>query len=236
MNAQIREHILVVLIDGNIAAIEKFFVGMAQLQELFIKRQNRIGILFLASHIMRLRAGRDRQPWLAFREPRIVALIPLHGSALTVAAFIVGPSGAALGIFDVFFAGGRRGFHPDFLAVVQNRRAPKRQIKAGHQLCDLIVVLAISVAIVGTNDIVIADHEGGPTRGSVDGGNLLAEVGGRKLVHVGEQEIHGQLQAVAVAVIGVQLVDVVGPGFPDEHGVVLVGDLAQFAHCLVNFR
>src|SRR5439155_23040947 len=34
-NAQIREHILVVLIDGNIAAVEKFFVGMAQLQELF---------------------------------------------------------------------------------------------------------------------------------------------------------------------------------------------------------
>ena len=38
---------------------------------------------------------------------------------------------------------------------------------AGHDFGDLVVVLAVAVAIVGTHDVVIADHENRPAAGGV---------------------------------------------------------------------
>ena len=63
-------------------------------------------------------------------------------------------------------------------------------------------MLPISIAIVGADYIVIADHEHRPARGGIDGRNLLAEFRGRELIHVCEQEVHGQLQfVVAFAIV-----------------------------------
>src|SRR5579864_95760 len=125
---------------------------------------------------MRFVCGRHWQPWRSLRESCIVALIPLHGGSLAVAAFFFGPSRFTDRILDVFLACRRGSLHANFFPVVQNRRSAEREIQAGHQFRDLVIVLPITVAIVGANNVVIADDERGPAGSGVDGGNLLAEL------------------------------------------------------------
>ena len=178
---------------------------------------------------------RNRKPRRSFGKTRILAAIPLHGSAFAVATFFFGPTRAANRILYIFPAGGRRRFHSDLFSVVHDRRAAQREIKRCHQLRDLVVVLAIAIPIVGTHDVVVADHESRPSRCGVYGSYLLTELRGRQLVDHGEKKIHGQLQfIITFSVILVEFGNIRRPCFPDEYGIVFVRNLTQSAQDIVH--
>ena len=98
-------------------------------------------------------------------------------------------------------------------------------------------MLAVAIAIVRSDDVVIADDKSRPARGGIDGCDLLAEFGGRKAVDCGEEKIHGQLKfVVTLPVVAVQFIDVGGPGFADQNCVAFVGDFAQSTQRFMDFR
>ncbi len=130
----------------------------------------------LAGYIVGLVAHRDRQPGDAGGESRIRAIVPLHGSSLTVTALVFGPAPLALGILHILLELGIVVLHPDLFAVIQNGSPTQCEIQTRHDLGDVIVVFAVTVAVVGALNIVIADHEYRPALGGIYRRNLLAKV------------------------------------------------------------
>src|SRR5579862_1887408 len=97
---------------------------------------------------MRLVCGRKRKPRSSSRESSIFRSVPLHGSTLTVTSLFFWPSFAPNRISYIFDPRRRRRLHPDLLTVINDRSSPQGEVKSGHQLRDLTVVLAVSITIV----------------------------------------------------------------------------------------
>src|SRR5207249_6699669 len=101
-------------------------------------------------------ARRNRQPRNGLAEARIGTVIPLHGSALAVAALLLGPTDFADRVLYIFLAFGIVVLHPDLFAVVHDGGASQREIKSCHHLRDLIVVLAVAITVERAHNVVIA--------------------------------------------------------------------------------
>ncbi len=96
---------------------------------------------------------------------------------------------------------------------------------------------SVSVTRVGTNDVVIGDHVYRPMTGSVHSGDVLAVLIRGETLEFRHHQVHGQLQLVLVlAVIILELRNISGPRFTDQHGSIFVGHTAQFAHHFMYLR
>src|SRR6266536_711958 len=95
--------------------------------------------------------------------------------ALALASDFLRPPGAANRILHVFFALRIVILHTKFFAVIHDWRTTERQGKGAHHLRNRVVILPVSVAIVGTDTIVIADHKYRPSPNRIDQRNLAAE-------------------------------------------------------------
>src|SRR2546423_7428009 len=118
-----------------------------------------------------------RQPRLPVGEAGIGTVIPLHGRALAIAALLLRPTASSDRIFDFVASLRVVILHADLFAVVHDGRAAQREQQRGHQSCNLIIVLAIAIAIVVPHLVVIAkDPHWPPMRWIlVPLGDLLAE-------------------------------------------------------------
>src|SRR4029077_13787915 len=125
------------------------------------------------------------EPWFLRAESGVRVSVPLHGGAFAVAADFLRPSGAADRILHIFLALGVVVFHSNFFAVIHNRSSAKSQVEGAHQLRDGIVVLAVPIAVVGADFVVVADYENRPSAGRINLRNLAAKLGRRKLVDRG---------------------------------------------------
>src|SRR5580704_8002031 len=95
---------------------------------------------------------------------------------------------------------------------------------------------AVAIAGVGADDVVIGDDVNGPVACGVHGGNVFAILIRGEALEAGHHQIHRHLQLVIFgAVVILQLDNVAGPRFANEHGTVFVGSAAQLAHHVVNF-
>src|SRR5438094_4452423 len=103
---------------------------------------------------MSLEAGWDRQPGSHLAESRIGAVIPLHGSAFTIATLLVRPAQLANRILHVLLALGIVILHANLFAVIHDCRATQSQVHAGHQFGDLVIVLTVAIAVIRTHDVV----------------------------------------------------------------------------------
>ena len=84
---------------------------------------------------------------------------PLHGSALAVTALLFGPAGQANGIFHVLLVRGRRGLHPDFVAVVEERGTAVGKQDGGDDALDVGVMHAVAVAGIEARIVVIVEDD-----------------------------------------------------------------------------
>src|ERR1700731_3799048 len=107
---------------------------------------------------MRLVAWRNRKPRLGLGEAGILLVVPLHRGALAVTSFFFRPSLSPNRILHIFLTCRWSGCHSDLLSVVHDRSSAQGEIESCHEFCDLVVVLAVAVPVVGANDIVITDH------------------------------------------------------------------------------
>ena len=97
---------------------------------------------------MVLELARDGEPGVRVgAEAGLRAGRPLHGRALAVAAFFLGPAGDADGVLDVFFARGSCGGHADLVAVVHQGGGVRGEEHGGDELGDLLVVVAVAEAV-----------------------------------------------------------------------------------------
>src|SRR6185437_1460418 len=163
--------------ERHVGAFAQLQVGVAQRQHVLIEIEDGVGVFELAGHVVSAVSVGHGQPGLAVGEAGIGAVAPLHGGALTVAPLLLGPAAAAYGILYVLAARGVVIAHPDFFAVIHDGRAPKGQVEAGQQLGNLIVVLAVAVAVVGAGNVVIAENVDRPSAGGIHAGDLFAEFG-----------------------------------------------------------
>src|SRR5258706_12678057 len=138
---------------------------------------------------MRLVSAGFGKPRRSFGESGVVAAVLLHGSAFPVPALFFWPTCTPNRILPLFFACWRRGFHSNFFSVIHDRSSAQLEIKRRHELRNLVVMLAIAVSIIGTHNIVVADHKRWPAGCLVDSGNLLAEFRWQQLVHHSEKKI-----------------------------------------------
>ena len=89
---------------------------------------------------------------------------PLHGSALAVAAFFLGPAGDADGVVDVFLARGGVGGHADLRAVVDERGGARGVEDGGDEFGDAEFVVgggAVAEAVPGAGVVVVVEDEQG---------------------------------------------------------------------------
>ena len=189
---------------------------------------------------MRFEARRHRQPWSFFAKAGVGVVIPLHGRALTIAALLLRPAQLPDGVFHLVTAFRIIVLHADLFTVVHDGRAAQRQEHGGHQFCDGIIMLAVTVAIVVPHLVVIAEH---PHRPAVLGiliplGDLLAEFRRRQLVHFGEEKVHGKLQLVEIRPVEFrQFGHIVRPGFADQHAIArFIRNFPQTAQLIVHLR
>ena len=83
---------------------------------------------------------------------------------------------------------------------------------------------------------MVADDVGRPSAGSVGGSDLAAEFGRIELVDAREHKVHRHLKLfIFAAVVLLELGDVLGPRFADQHGIRFVRDLAEVLQHVVNF-
>ena len=100
---------------------------------------------------------------------------------------------------------------------------PEHRLKQG----DRVVVLAISIAVVGADFVVIADHKNRPASRRVNLRDLFSKFRRGQFIDGGEQEVHRHLEFVSMfSVILFQFGDVAGPGLADEHRIVFIGHLS----------
>ena len=125
--------------------------------------------------------------------------------------------------------------HADFFAVIHDRGTAQCEVERGHHFSDIVVVRVVAIASVGADDVVIGDDVNGPVAGGIHGGNVFAILICGEALEAGHHQIHRHLQLVIFgAVVILQLANVAGPRFANEHGI-LVGSAAQLAHHVVNF-
>src|ERR1700730_3015928 len=117
------------------------------------------------------------KPGSRLGEASVLTAVPLHGGALTIAALFLGPAGLADRVLDVFLPRRRSRLHPNLFPVIHDGSSAQSEIQGRHQFCDLVVMLTVAVAVIGTRDIVVADYKSRPAGGRINRGNLLAEVG-----------------------------------------------------------
>src|SRR6266403_5792711 len=181
-------------------------------------------------------AGWNGQPGVLLTESRVRVGVPLHGGSFAVAADLLRPSGASDWILYVFLARGVVVFHSDFFAVIHDRSSAKSQVEGAHQLRDGVVVIAVTVAVVGADLVVVADYENRPAACRIDLRNLSTKLGRRELVDRSEHEVHRHLQFVVVGtVVLLELIDIRRPGFADQDGIGLVSYFSKLFHHIVNF-
>src|ERR1039458_8242200 len=87
---------------------------------------------------------------------------PLHGRALAIAAFLLGPAGDADGVADVFLAGGGVGGHADLGAVVGESGGAGGVEDGGDEAGDERVVrTAVAEAVPTAGVVVVVEDEQG---------------------------------------------------------------------------
>src|ERR1700730_16967752 len=124
-------------------------------------------LLRCRSNVMSLVSRRNRKPRCGFTEARVLAAVPLHGSAFPVTAFFLRPSSLTNGIFDIFFSRGRSRFHTDLFAVVHDGSPSQSQVERSHHFGNLIIVLSVAISVIGAHDVVVADYINGPASGAI---------------------------------------------------------------------
>ena len=233
---RIREHAGIVFIQRNVLALQQRLVGVPHREQLPVVVQNRIRIALFSFHVVIFVTVVHRQPRSGGAESGVGLGVPLHRGALAIAAFFFGPAQLSHRILYVFRTFGIVVFHSNLFAVVHDGGAAQGQVERCHQFRDLVVVLAVAVAVVHATNIMVADDVHRPTAGVVDPLDLLAEIGGRQFVDGGEHEVHGHVHFIVVlSVIFLELLDVAGPSFANQHRVVLVGNFAEALQYAVEF-
>ena len=144
-----------------------------------------------------------------------------------------------IGVADVFLAGRVGGPHSELFAVVHLRGPARGEFEDSHQLRDFEVVLAIAVSLPLADLIVIAEEPFGPAVCGVgfDFAEELAELRSGELIEVGDLEVHGQLDFVAMRAVHLaQVCDGGLVGFGYQHGLVgvAVGELTKLAKDFVD--
>src|SRR5690349_14713496 len=170
-------------------------------QQLLVERQNRIWIFEFTRDVMGSVAGRDWKPRLGGTESGVGAVIPLHGSSFAIASLLFWPASLANRILHVFFALGIVVGHANLFAVVHDGAAAQGEIKARHELGDLVIMLAVTIAHIRSRIVMVADHEHGPSASPVHSGNLPPEFRSRQFVYHAKHQVHRHLQFVAVLAV-----------------------------------
>src|SRR5437868_720661 len=116
------------------------------------------------------------QPRSFLAESGICVGVPLHGSAFAVAADFLWPSGAADGIFHIFFALGVVVLHADLFAVIHDRSAPKGEIEGAHEFRDGVVIFSVTITVVRTDLVMVANHIDRPTARLINSSDLSAKL------------------------------------------------------------
>ena len=197
---------------------------MPQLQHSLVKVQHRLRIFRLRRHVVRCVRFRHRQPGLRRREPSVRRIAPLHRSPLAVASLFLWPAPAPNRILHILLA--RRGvvLHPQLFAVVHDGRAVQSQVQPSHQLGNRVIMLTIAIAVIRANNIVVTDDPNWPMPRRLRRRDLAAQLRRRYLVHLGEQEVHRQLNFVVVLpIVIVEFGNVLRPGFADQDSSILIG-------------
>ena len=85
---------------------------------------------------------------------------------------------------------------------------------------------------------MVADYKHRPASGGVDSRDLLPEFRRREFVDGHEHQIHGHLQFLAAvgAVVVLEFGNILGPGFANQYGVVLVRNFAQPLQYAMDLR
>src|ERR1700677_1274539 len=124
--------------------------------------QERVGIGFLGLDVDGFVVRRDGEPCFGrVAEACIFRAVPLHRSALAVTAFFFWPAGDADGVLYVFASCRRGGNHAEFLAFPHESGGATGEENGGEDAGDLLVVNAVSVALPGTDVVMVVEDEEG---------------------------------------------------------------------------